>query len=100
MHRTLLVFALLLVTCLVTGRAAADTYVITLDPAARKEPATGRVILFFVKVEPGRTRTRTPMSAPFFDNPQPIASIAVENFKAGDFVRITGLLRSPIRSTH
>jgi len=67
---------------------AADTYSITLDPAARTEPATGRVILFVITETKGRWAETDPIEGPFFAKPQPIASIAVKDFKPGDTVTI------------
>lgn len=69
---------------------SADTYTITLDPAARSEPATGRVLLFFITKTGWGWDFKDPMEAPFFEAPQPIASIAVKDFKPGDFVKIDG----------
>ncbi len=68
----------------------ADTYRIRLDPSVRSEPATGRIVLFVI-TETRRPYDRVmPMDAPFYGKPQPIASIAVENFKPGDTAIIDG----------
>ncbi len=87
-----MLLAMALVGCLLGcgGRVEADTYIITLDAAARSEPATGRVILFFITRNDRRWVAHSPMEAPFFDAPQPIASVAVKDFKPGDSVIIDG----------
>ena len=78
--------------CIDSPPALADTYIITLDSAARSEPATGRVILFFITEQGRRWTRREPIEAPFFESPQPIASIAVKDFKPGDSVQVDGSL--------
>jgi S-formylglutathione hydrolase FrmB len=71
-------------------RSHADTYTITLDPAARSEPATGRVMLLFITKHGRGWNGRDPIEAPFFEAPQPIASVAVKDLKPGDSVTMTG----------
>lgn len=66
-----------------TGCTRADTYTITLDPEARDEPATGRIVLFF-----SEESMPDPIHGPFFENPQPIASISIENLAPGDSLTI------------
>ncbi len=95
LHRLLSIFLLTLGVLGITRHAGADTYFVTLDPAARTEPATGRVILFFItKTANDRREQRweqqMPIEGPFFDAPQPIASIEVKDFKPGDTVKIDG----------
>jgi S-formylglutathione hydrolase FrmB len=72
------------------AQAPADTYTVTLDPSARSEPATGRVILFFITRTERRWQFVSPISGPHFDAPQPIASIEVRDFKPGDSVVLDG----------
>ena len=69
---------LLLVVMMMAGSVRADTYTITLDPAARNEPATGRVLLLFITKSGRRWDRSEPMEAPFFNDPQPIASVPVK----------------------
>lgn len=72
------------------AHAAADAYRIRLDPAARSAPATGRIVVFFI-TETKRPYDRVdPIEGPFFAKPQPIASIAVKDFKPGDVVTLDG----------
>ena len=69
---------------------AADTYRVRLDPAARTEPATGRIVLFFI-TETRRPFDRSdPIEGPFFEKPQPIASIGVKELKGGDVATLDG----------
>jgi hypothetical protein len=88
--RTLVTLALLFAG-LVRLSAAADTYTITLDPAvgaAMEKPATGRIILFFI-TETGREWDRQrPIDGPFFEKPQPIASVPVRELRPGQSVTI------------
>jgi hypothetical protein len=74
--------------------AVADSYIVTLDPAARSEPATGRIILFFITRTDPKKDLRwfaiDPIEGPFFDAPQPIASVAVKDFKPGESITIDG----------
>lgn len=49
----------------------------------------GRVLLFFIKVG-RRTQRGDPMDAPFYSNPQPVASMEVDGMKVGDEVRFNG----------
>jgi hypothetical protein len=83
--------------CSPTGQtmadAVADSYTVRIDPSIEMEPRGGRVILLFV-VDDGRPRpphsalNGPPLYAPFYDDPQPIASVAVENFGPGDSITI------------
>jgi len=73
-----------------TTPAAADTYLVTLHPEARQTPATGRVILFFITETGRRWSQRQPAEGPFWENPQPIASVAVEDLEPGASVVIDG----------
>jgi hypothetical protein len=84
-------FALLTTLVLsVAGTASADTYTVTLDPAARDTPTSGRVVLFFV-TETGRDwDRRRPIDGPFYESPQPIASVAVDGFNPGESIVIDG----------
>lgn len=94
--RRFCLWAVLLIVsaCSVGGSAAADTYVITLDPSVQREPATGRVVLFFITKHDRFWRAHKPIQAPFFVDPQPIASIAVEDYKPGDSVAIEGTMHA------
>jgi hypothetical protein len=84
----------LLVICLglfaACASAPADTYRVHLDPAARAEPATGRMILFLIIATERPWPFTNPIDGPFFEKPQPIASIAVKDFKGGDVATLDG----------
>ncbi|HRQ76331.1 MAG TPA: alpha/beta hydrolase-fold protein [Phycisphaerales bacterium] len=94
--RTFLIIVLS-VASTVACRLQADTYTVMLDAELSMEPASGRIILFFI-TEQGREWTRrSPIEGPFFSSPQPIASIAVENFKPGDRAAIDdGVFTFPV----
>lgn len=66
------------------GPAAAAEYAfeVTLDPAVRAEPFTGRVYLFFAKGD------REPRFGPNWFNPGPMLAVDVQNLKPGDPLRI------------
>ncbi len=67
------------------GRAwAGDEVVVTFDAKTRDEPATGRLILLMAKAGSGAD----PLDAPFWNDPQPICSMAVENVTPGEAMRI------------
>jgi hypothetical protein len=70
------------------GPVRADAYTVTLDPAARDAPASGRLVLFFITEQGGRWDRRQPVRGPFFDAPQPIASVAVTDLAPGESVVI------------
>lgn len=66
------------------GPAAAAEYAfeVTLDPAVRAEPFTGRVYLFFAKGD------REPRFGPNWFNPGPMLAVDVQNLKPGEPLRI------------
>jgi hypothetical protein len=66
------------------AHAGGDTYRVTLDPAARMEPASGRIVLYFITERGGPWERIEPIRGPFFEKPQPIASIEVRAFGPGD----------------
>lgn len=70
--------------------AWADTYAVTLDPALQRAPASGRVILFFITKTGRQWDRQDPINGPFFEAPQPIASIDVGAFKPGDTITLDG----------
>jgi hypothetical protein len=73
-----------------TPPAAADAYRVTLDPSARQEAAEGRLILFFVTETGGHWQRVAPVTGPFWDRPQPIASVEVQDLEPGGSVTIDG----------
>ena len=81
--------ALLVVVAMGTSLAA-DSYVVTLDPAARSAAATGRIMLFFITKSGVNWERTSPLEGPFYDDPQPIASIAVEKLMPGESVTVDG----------
>lgn len=70
----------------------ADTYVVRLDPSvvADGAPARGRLILFFITETGRRWQETPPIDGPFWDPPQPIASIDVSDLRPGGTVTIDG----------
>jgi hypothetical protein len=63
--------------------ALADTISVTFDESVRSEPATGRVMLFFITETGPEWSMRKPISGPFFEAPQPITSVGVKDWKPG-----------------
>jgi len=72
------------------ARANGDTYTVTLDPQLECGSKTGRVMLFFITETGPDWEGVSPLEAPFFDFPQPIASASVEGLNPGDAVVLTG----------
>jgi hypothetical protein len=94
MSRPLLIFLGLLTAVAaasvtaVLAHVPGDAYVVTLDPAARSEPASGRVILFFLTDAAQQWEGAQPARGPWWDPPQPIASVAVTDLAPGGSVTI------------
>lgn len=61
-----------------------DEVIVTFDSALRQTPATGRLILLTAPASGGAD----PLDAPFWNDPQPICSIAVEDVKPGEPMRL------------
>lgn len=61
-----------------------DLFSITIAPALRDRPdfhpQTGRLMLFFITNQDKRWSMRVPLRGPFLEDPQPIATIAVQNW--------------------
>lgn len=74
----------------VCASAAADTYTVTFDRSVRDTPATGRLMLFFITETGPAWERQRPIDAPFYEAPQPIASVAVENLKPGEVIVLDG----------
>jgi len=73
-----------------TTLAAAHTFTVRLAEGIEPAGTSGRVLLFLVDVDDRRVGASMPMEAPFYESPQPIASVAVDGFLAGDEVVIDG----------
>lgn len=69
---------------LASGAARGDEVTVTFDAGLRAEPATGRLILLMAESRSGLD----PLDAPFWNDPQPICSIAVSDVKPGEAMRI------------
>jgi hypothetical protein len=78
------------VACVVT--AAADTYLIRLDPSvvAADEVIDGRLILFFITATGPRWADRAPIEGPFWEMPQPIGSVEVHGVRADESITVDG----------
>lgn len=96
---TLMLRLSMIIVCLaagsvvVTGRSASaaskperpgskNVVIVSFGEDLRSEPATGRLLLLMVETPHG-SPGRLPLGAPFWDDPQPIYSIAVENIAPG-----------------
>jgi len=73
--------------------SAADRYSITLDDSLADSLApagvTGRVILMFITEQGRPWDRRSPLQGPFLDHPQPIASVAVEQWVGLEAIELT-----------
>lgn len=67
-----------------------DLYRITLHAEAREAPATGRVILYFIRDDARILESDEPAHGPFYESPQPIASVAVIDLQPGGVIDIPG----------
>ncbi len=78
--------ALLLGAAAATAAPAADKVTVTLPESAaalvRDGADTGRMLLLFIR-QGSRLGQADPLDAPFFTNPQPMASVAVPHLKPG-----------------
>jgi len=70
--------------------AAAHTFTVRLAEGVEPAARSGRILLFFVDVDDRRVGRSMPIEAPFYESPQPIASIAVRNLLPGDEIVIDG----------
>lgn len=63
--------------------AAPVTFSVTLDPAARAEPASGRLVVFLIKDGARLRPGQEPADGPFWDDPQPLFGVDVKDLKPG-----------------
>ncbi len=82
-----------LVLMLAAPVGAADRYRVTLPPDAPPVERAGRLILFFI-LDDAHPR-REPVDAPFFSDPQPIASIPTGPIAPGETIEIVRPLETP-----
>jgi len=57
----------------------------TIDPSAQAFPASGRLVVYLIDQSSG-VRSREPSDGPFFEEPQPMYSVAVRNAAPGETV--------------
>ena len=60
--------------------AGQDVFIVTIAEDLRSALQTGRLMLFFITEQDPKWSMRQPLNGPYYENPQPIASIAVENW--------------------
>lgn len=85
MNRTLGI-ALAVVFC--WSQALGGTvFSVKIDPAARRSPASGRLLVFLVK-DGSRVRGREPVGGPFWDDPQPMFGTDVKDLLIGAHVKV------------
>ncbi|MGI9015336.1 MAG: alpha/beta hydrolase-fold protein [Phycisphaerales bacterium] len=68
--------------------AHADRVRIALDADAATEPVSGRLVLHFITHRGPMWDGRSPLEAPFFERPQPLASFAIESLKPGEVIEL------------
>lgn len=91
-----LLIPIILITSSLSAAAHADTYTITMAASLFEGDGedsgggesgggglSGRLMVFFITEQGRRWDRRSPISGPFFSKPQPIASVAVEDFMPG-----------------
>lgn len=90
MQRWMLRFFIVQLLMLAAASASpADVIRVRMDSAVELEPQSGRVIVCLI-IESGLYwEQRSPLSAPFFESPQPILSIAVDAFGPGSSVELS-----------
>lgn len=57
----------------------------TVDPAAQSAPASGRLVVYLID-QASAMRQRQPADGPFFSDPQPMFSVAVDRLPAGEVI--------------
>lgn len=72
--------------------SASDIYRVTMKQELHEAPVSGRLVLFLIDDGEESLRQRTPLGAPFYESPQPIASIAVESWSPGEVIEIPGTI--------
>lgn len=77
--------ASLLFVLLSPAPGAQASFRITLDGAARTEPARGRMVVFVIR-EGSRVADREPIDGPFWDDPQPLFGLDAELAPGGSVV--------------
>lgn len=75
---------------------------VSIDPAVRAEPASGRMVIYLISeadaAENRRLQRAAPSSGPFFSSPQPMYGFDVANLRPGVDVLLTDLATSfPVR---
>jgi S-formylglutathione hydrolase FrmB len=79
---------LVCVLSLGAGHALAGTvFSVKLDAAVRKEPASGRLLVFLVK-DGSKVERQAPIDAPFWDDPQPMFGADVKNLAPGASAKV------------
>jgi hypothetical protein len=81
--RWLLVAALIAVVSAPLALAAPVTFSVTLDPAAKTEAASGRLVVFLIKDGARLRPGQEPADGPFWDDPQPLFGADVKDLKPG-----------------
>jgi hypothetical protein len=77
---------LTLATAAVSASAAAQpSFRVTLDPGVRRDPATGRLVVYLIR-DGARIRDDAPAGGPFLDDPQPMYGIDVHDLAPGGAV--------------
>jgi hypothetical protein len=73
----------------VFGSAFAGPVVrVTIDPAARAEPATGRLIVLMKSSASGLSAKTEPLDGPFWEEEQPLFAVDVKDLKPGGTVEV------------
>lgn len=71
--------------CLLSTPALATdpVFEVSFDASVRKEPATGRLVVYLISAASKENANQAPADAPFFDDPQPMFGIDVKDLAPG-----------------
>ncbi len=77
------------------GKGDAPYFQIVVTPLATNGPYTGRLTIYLMKDKSGLPPELGPGDGPFFDAPQPMFSMWVDNLKVGDQIKFVDELSFP-----
>jgi len=81
-HRLLSVAAL--TVCAAPALAEPPLFQISIPPLVEGGPFTGRLVVYLIAEDAKVDRRLSPIDGPFFDDPQPMFSMRLENVEAGE----------------
>src|SRR5437762_2979586 len=64
------------------------TFSVSVDPAARHEACSGRLVVYLINETSQMARGRDPADGPFFEDPQPMFGVDVSDLKLGNAITV------------